>query len=71
MYKLLAAAHAIEFSVGCHARWSSLVVKSYAFPLTSAPGLSAPVSLVSSVIHKKGILQTKPSISSYKKHYIV
>lgn len=47
MYKLLAAAHAIEFSVGCHARWSNLVVKSYEFPFTSGPGLSAPVSLVS------------------------
>jgi hypothetical protein len=55
MYKLLAAAHAIEFSVGCHARWSNLVVKSYEFPFTSAAGPSAPVPLLSTkhcYIHK-------------------
>lgn len=43
MYKLFAAAHAIEFSLGCHARWSNLVVKSNELPLASIPGLSAPV----------------------------
>lgn len=42
MYKLFAAAQAIEFSVGCHARWSNFVVKSNEFPLASTPGLSAP-----------------------------
>ncbi|MFS7909508.1 hypothetical protein Hanom_Chr02g00095441 [Helianthus anomalus] len=35
MYKLFAAAQAIEFSVGCHARWSNFVVKSNEFPLAS------------------------------------
>lgn len=43
MYKLLAAAHAIEFSDGCHARCSNFVVKSNEFPFASTPGLSAPV----------------------------
>lgn len=43
MYKLLAAAQAIEFSVGCHAKCSNFVVKSKQFPLASTPGLSAPV----------------------------
>ena len=43
MYKLFAAAQAIEFSDGCHARWSSFVVKSKLFPFESTPGLSDPV----------------------------
>jgi len=43
MYKLFAAAHAIEFSVGCHAKCSNFVVKSKAFPFASTPVLSAPV----------------------------
>jgi hypothetical protein len=43
MYKLFAAAQAIEFSVGCHARCSNFVVKSKEFPFASTPGLSAPV----------------------------
>jgi hypothetical protein len=43
MYKLFAAAQAIEFSVGCHARCSNFVVKSKVFPFASTPGLSAPV----------------------------
>jgi len=43
MYKLLAAAQAIDFSLGCHARCSNLVVKSNEFPFASTPGLSAPV----------------------------
>lgn len=42
MYKLLAAAQAIDFSLGCHARCSNLVVKSNEFPFASTPGLSAP-----------------------------
>lgn len=44
MYKLFAAAQAIEFSDGCHARWSSFVVKSNELPLASAAGLSAPAT---------------------------
>jgi len=43
MYKLFAAAQAIEFSVGCHAKCSNFVVKSNEFPLASTPGASAPV----------------------------
>ena len=43
MYKLFPAAHAMEFSVGCHARWSNFVEKSLGFPLPSAPAFSAPV----------------------------
>lgn len=43
MYKLFAAAQAIEFSEGCQAKWSSFVVKSKEFPLASTPGLSAPL----------------------------
>ena len=42
MYRLFAAAQAIEFSEGCHAKWSSFVVKSKEFPFASTPGLSAP-----------------------------
>lgn len=42
MYKLFAAAQAIEFSAGCHARCSSLVVKSNGLPFASTPGLSDP-----------------------------
>ena len=42
MYKLFAAAQAIEFSVGCHAKCSNFVVKSKEFPLASTPGASAP-----------------------------
>nr|GMC70892.1 hypothetical protein Iba_chr03aCG20100 [Ipomoea batatas] len=38
------AAQAIEFSVGCQARWSSFVVKSNEFPFASPPGLSEPTS---------------------------
>ncbi|MFS7980907.1 hypothetical protein Hanom_Chr11g00976141 [Helianthus anomalus] len=46
MYKLLAAAQAIEFSLGCHARWSSFVVKSNEFPFASTPELSpTPVQI--------------------------
>jgi len=43
MYKLFAAAQAIEFSLGCHAKCSNFVVKSKEFPLASTPGVSAPV----------------------------
>jgi hypothetical protein len=43
MYKLFTAAHAMEFSVGCHARWSNFVEKSLEFPLPSAPAFSPPV----------------------------
>jgi hypothetical protein len=43
MYKLFPAAHAMEFSVGCHARWSNFVEKSLEFPLPSAPAFSPPV----------------------------
>jgi len=43
MYKLFAAAQAIEFSVGCHAKCSNFVVKSKEFPFASTPALSAPV----------------------------
>jgi len=43
MYKLFAAAQAIEFSLGCHAKCSNFVVKSKEFPLASTPGASAPV----------------------------
>ena len=43
MYKLLAAAEAIKFSVGCHARGSNLVVWSKVLPFLSLPGVSAPV----------------------------
>jgi len=43
MYKLFAAAQAIEFSVGCHAKCSNFVVKSKEFPFASTPVLSAPV----------------------------
>jgi len=43
MYKLFAAAQAIEFSVGCHAKCSNFVVKSKELPLASTPGASAPV----------------------------
>lgn len=43
MYKLLAAAQAIKFSVGCHARCSNLAVWSKVLPFPSHPGLSAPV----------------------------
>ena len=42
MYKLFAAAQAIEFSVGCHAKCSNFVVKSKEFPFASTPALSAP-----------------------------
>ena len=42
MYKLFAAAQAIEFSVGCHARCSNFVVKSKEFPFASTPGFSGP-----------------------------
>lgn len=42
MYRLFAAAQAIEFSDGCHARWSNFVEKSKEFPFASTPGLSAP-----------------------------
>lgn len=44
MYKLFAAAHAIEFSVGCQAKCSSLIVKSSEFSLASTPWFSAPVA---------------------------
>ena len=40
MYKLFAAAQAIEFSVGCHAKCSNFVVKSKELPFASTP--SAP-----------------------------
>ena len=43
MYKLFPAAHAMEFSVGCHARWSNFVEKSLEFPLPSAPAFSPPL----------------------------
>jgi len=43
MYKLFAAAQAIEFSVGCHAKCSNFVVKSKEFPFASTLALSAPV----------------------------
>lgn len=42
MYRLFAAAQAMAFSVGCHARCSSLVVESNAFPFASTTALSAP-----------------------------
>jgi len=45
-YKLLAAAQAIEFSVGCHARCSNLVVWSKELPFSSTPGLSALLASV-------------------------
>lgn len=44
MYKLFAAAQAIEFSVGCHARCSNFVVKSKEFPFVSTPGTSDPAT---------------------------
>ena len=44
MYKLFAAAQAIEFSVGCHARCSNFVVKSKEFPFASTPEVSAPAN---------------------------
>lgn len=40
MYRLFAAAQAMAFSVGCHARCSNLVVESN--PFASTTGLSAP-----------------------------
>lgn len=53
MYKLFAAAQAIEFSVGCHARWSNFVVESNEFPLASTPGLSAPATVNQSFFRVK------------------
>jgi hypothetical protein len=42
MYKLFAAAQAMEFSVGCHAKCNNFVEKSKEFPFGSTPGPSAP-----------------------------
>lgn len=42
MYKLFAAAQAIEFSDGCHARCNNFVVESMEFPFASTEGDSAP-----------------------------
>jgi len=33
----------MEFSVGCHARWSNFVEKSSEFPLASTPWFSPPL----------------------------
>lgn len=53
MYKLFAAAQAIEFSVGCHAKWSSLEVKSNEFPLASTTGLSEPAREISTLLETR------------------
>lgn len=45
MYKLFAAAQAIEFSVGCQAKCSNFEVESNEFPLASTPEVSAPVEI--------------------------
>lgn len=44
MYKLLAAAQAREFSVGCQAKWSNFDEKSYVFPFASSAVFSAPAT---------------------------
>jgi len=43
MYNLFAAAQAIEFSDGCHAKCNNFFVKSNEFPFASTPAYSAPV----------------------------
>jgi len=53
MYRLFAAAQAIEFSEGCHARWSNFVVKSKEFPLASTVEVSAPVKTFENLYHQK------------------
>jgi hypothetical protein len=39
----------MEFSVGCHARWSNFVEKSNEFPLASTPEFSPPVEFISAL----------------------
>jgi len=53
MYKLFAAAQAIEFSDGCHAKCNNFVVKSNEFPFASTPGFSAPVYEICDILYSK------------------